>query len=149
MAETVRDGWPLAAPDNAVVLLDCPFNQASLAPLRGEVSRCGASNGLVDLALSNFVLAVNEITTNAVRYAGGRGTLLLWRHGDDLWCRVTDNGPGIPKRFLERTRRPDPGQIGGHGLWLARHICASVDIETSRSTGTRVLLRYAIPTVLP
>src|SRR4051812_7304380 len=119
MAETARDGQPLAAPDTHVPLLDCKFDQASLGALRGEISRCGAANGLVDLALSNFVLAVNEIVTNAVRYAGGKGDLRLWRQDDDLWCRIVDSGPGIPKRYLERTRRPEPGQIGGHGLWLA------------------------------
>jgi serine/threonine-protein kinase RsbW len=149
MAETIRDSQPLAGPETLVPLLETMFDQASLAALRREVSRCGAANGLIDLALSNFVLAVNEIATNAVRYAGGRGELRLWREGDDLWCRVVDNGPGIPRRYLNLTRRPAPDQIGGHGLWLARHICASVDIETDRSSGTRVLLRYTLPAAGP
>jgi serine/threonine-protein kinase RsbW len=149
MAETSREGEPPTAPNGAVALLECKFDRAAIAALRGEVSRCGTTNGLTDIALSNFVLAVNEITTNAVRYAGGHGQLRLWRHGNDLWCQVVDDGPGIPAHVLNESHRPKPGHIRGRGLWLARHICASVEIETDRSSGTRVLLRYALPATGP
>lgn len=121
------------------------FDQSSLGALRSELSRYAAAHGLTDLALANFVLAVNEIATNAVRYAGGHGQLRAWRQGGELWCRVVDDGHGIPRRYLEQSARPDPLHVSGHGLWLARHICAGVDIETGRATGTRVLLRYPLP----
>jgi anti-sigma regulatory factor (Ser/Thr protein kinase) len=116
-----------------------------LGALRSELSRYGAARGLSDLALANFVLAVNEIITNAVRYAGGQGRLRLWRQGAELRCQVEDDGRGIPRRYLEQSYRPDATHVGGHGLWLARHICAAVEIETGRATGTRVLLRYPMP----
>jgi serine/threonine-protein kinase RsbW len=131
--------------DGIVPLLERKFDTASLSALRAEINRCGAASGLTDIPLYNFVVAVNEITTNAVRYAGGHGQLVMWRRGGDLWCRVTDEGPSIPKRWLDESHRPQPGRIGGSGLWLTRHICQSVEIETGRTTGTRVLLRYAIP----
>jgi len=136
-------------PDGAVPLLDCKFDRTGLAALRAELTRCGAANGLADLALSNFVLAVNEITTNAVRHGGGHGRLRLWRDRDDLCCLVVDDGPGIPRRHLSESHRPEPGHIGGHGLWLARHICDNVVIESDRSSGTRVLLRRVVPATGP
>jgi serine/threonine-protein kinase RsbW len=144
MAETSGDGLPRRIPDGAEALVECKFELAGLSALRNEVSRHAAAHGLGDMALFNFVLAVNEITTNAVRHAGGQGQLQLWRLGDDLWCRVLDDGPGIAPSRL-RDERPAPGHIAGRGLWLARRICDSVDIETDRSSGTRVLLRYALP----
>jgi len=145
MVEALRGDRRGPAPDGAVTLLDRTFDRFSLAALRRDLSECGAANGLVDLALANFVLAVNEIVTNAVRFAGGHGDLLLWRDQDSLWCRVVDDGPGVPERYLHRSPPPKPGHIGSHGLWLARHICESVQIESDRTSGTRVLLRYPLP----
>jgi serine/threonine-protein kinase RsbW len=144
MAETYRQDQPRTVPDGAVSLLECKFDQGSLAALRGELVRCGAANGLIDPALPNFVLAINEITTNAVRYAGGHGQLQLWRYDDNLFCRVADDGPGIARRHLDQAHRPRPGYIGGHGLWLARQISDSIAVETDRASGTRVLLRFAL-----
>ncbi|MFL5516577.1 MAG: ATP-binding protein [Gemmatimonadales bacterium] len=149
MAEASRNDRSHTVPTGSVVLLECKFDQASLAALRGELTTCGAANGLTGLALSRFVLAVNEITTNAVRYAGGGGQLRLWRHGDSLWCRIVDDGPGITRRRLNESHQPRPGHMVGHGLWLARQICDSLDIETDRQSGTRVLLRYALPAAGP
>jgi anti-sigma regulatory factor (Ser/Thr protein kinase) len=103
----------------------------------------GADSGLADLALSNFVLAVNEIATNSVRHAGGGGRVRLWRSAADLWCEVVDAGRGIPAGRIAGYQRPPPGHIGGWGLWLARHLCGDLHIETGRS-GTRVVLRYAL-----
>jgi anti-sigma regulatory factor (Ser/Thr protein kinase) len=146
MAEISREDQPRTVPGGAVQLLERKFDRTSLASLRGELTGCGAANGLADLALTNFVLAINEITTNAVRHAGGFGQLRLWRDADSLWCEVLDDGPGIPRRYLAASGRPEPGQIGGHGLWLARHICDSVDINFRSPSGTRVLMRYLLPT---
>ena len=130
-------------PDGAVPLLDCKFDQTSLAALRGELARCGAANGLADPELPNVVLAINEITTNAVRYAGGHGQLQVWRFDSSLFCQIADHGPGIPRRHLDESHRSRPGYIGGHGLWLARQIADSLAVETDK-TGTRVLLRFAL-----
>lgn len=138
---------PINVPDDARLLLRRRFNQASLGTVRTELARCGAAAGLVDPELFNFVLAVNEITTNAVRYAGGQGLLRLWRDFPRLWCQIEDKGPGIPRRHLDQARGPRPGLTGGHGLWLARRICARMEIDTDQRTGTRVLMTYPLPLV--
>jgi serine/threonine-protein kinase RsbW len=142
MAKTFGD----MAPVGVLPLIDRSFTGAGLGEIRHELGNCASASGLADVALAHFVVAVNEITTNAVRHAGGHGHLRLWRHGDALFCEVVDKGPGISKRQLNDTKERRPGRIGGHGLWLARHICDDVQIETGRGTGTRVLLRYVLPT---
>jgi serine/threonine-protein kinase RsbW len=130
-------------PDDATALLTTAFDRSSLGELRGALTRCAASCGLADLNLSNFVLAVNEIATNAVRHGGGKGTVTLWQDGAELRCEVVDQGRGIPEGRLNGFHRPQPGHIGGWGLWLARHICHSVDIETGAG-GTRVIMRFSL-----
>jgi serine/threonine-protein kinase RsbW len=147
MAEATQNDRSKTAPD-ATMLLDCAFDQAALAGLRYELRVCGAAQGLADLALFNFVLAINEIATNAIRYAGGHGHLRLSRDGDTMRCAIADHGPGIPRRYTtDRARPPRPGRLAGHGLWLAQHICTSIEIETDPPPGTRVLLRFALPAV--
>ncbi|MFI7602834.1 ATP-binding protein [Actinoplanes sp. NPDC049681] len=136
----------MPATGGIVPVLECMFDQHTLALVRRELGRYGRAVGLNDRLLSNLVLAVNEITTNAVRHAGGEGRLRMWQDRHTLWCVIEDRGPGISQEHLERSYRRRPGYIGGHGLWLTRHICDEIDIRTSRYAGTRVTLRYDLPT---
>jgi anti-sigma regulatory factor (Ser/Thr protein kinase) len=140
MSRTLQQAQWTAVPDDAVLLLHVCFDRHSVSTARGEVARCGRANGLGDRTLPNFVLAVNEITTNAARYAHG-GRLRLWGHRNALWCEVTDNGTGIPQGHLDQSHRRRQGHVGGHGLWLARQICHSFEISTDHS-GTGVLMGY-------
>jgi serine/threonine-protein kinase RsbW len=125
------------------MLLSGTFGRTTLGDMRDELSKCCADSGLADLALSNYVLAINEIATNSVRHGGGGGTVRLFRSDTDLWCEIVDTGRGISTRRMSGSERPKPGHIGGWGLWLARHLCDGVDIETGK-TGTRVVLRFAL-----
>jgi anti-sigma regulatory factor (Ser/Thr protein kinase) len=127
---------------SAEPLLSERFDERSLSGLRQRVSAAAAGTGLDDLTLSKFVLAVHEITINAVRHGGGEGELRLWRDRDGLRCEVVDFGRGIPAERLGALR-PSTGQIGGWGLWLARQIC-TVEATTGPD-GTRVTLRHPVP----
>jgi anti-sigma regulatory factor (Ser/Thr protein kinase) len=121
-----------------VELLSQDFDYHSLVQVRHEIERTCAAAGLADHALYWFVVAVNEITTNAVRHGGGKGRVSLWREDDRLRCRVVDRGPGIPPdRYGED--RPSPYTLGGRGLWLARQGCESVTLDTG-PTGSVVTL---------
>ncbi|MEV4641426.1 ATP-binding protein [Actinoplanes sp. NPDC049548] len=121
-----------------LVLIDREFDTGTLVDLRRDVEHCARANGLDDLALYRFVVAVNEITTNAVRHGGGRGRLELWRTGDRLHCRVTDRGEGIPAEHRHPSR-PGAHSVGGRGLWLAQQGIAGLTITTG-ATGTRITL---------
>jgi anti-sigma regulatory factor (Ser/Thr protein kinase) len=111
------------------------FTLAELVAVRHEVEEFGAVHGLTDVALYRFVVAVNELTTNAVRHGGGAGRLELWRAGTVLRCRVVDAGPGLP---AERPRTPTPPRaLSGRGLWLAQRNTDSIEID-SRPSGTSI-----------
>ncbi|MFC3380632.1 ATP-binding protein [Couchioplanes caeruleus subsp. azureus] len=87
--------------------------------LRQDVTRFAQANGLTDPALYRFVLAVHELATNAVRHGGGKGRLELHRTGDQLRCRVSDHGAGMPT--AHPPARPAPDAPRGRGIWLAHH----------------------------
>jgi anti-sigma regulatory factor (Ser/Thr protein kinase) len=118
-------------------LLSRRFDFNQLVSLRRDVARCAEDNGLAHPDLYRFIVAVNEITTNAVRHGGGDGHLELWRTGNTLHCRIVDHGPGLPANVLAGTRPPSH-LVSGRGLWLARHCCELT--AESDPTGTTVTL---------
>ncbi|SEG88877.1 Anti-sigma regulatory factor (Ser/Thr protein kinase) [Nonomuraea solani] len=126
-------------------LLVRDFDLRTLAEVRHEVERfCGRWN-LDGLALYRFVVAVNEITTNAVRHGGGSGRLLLWYAGHRLHCRVTDRGPGMPEQLADRPAPPE--SPSGRGLWLARHNVGRFTVH-SDADGTTITLEHQVMPVV-
>jgi anti-sigma regulatory factor (Ser/Thr protein kinase) len=119
-------------------LLSVDFDLESLVWLRREVERRSEEQGLTGLSLYRFVVAVNEITTNAVRHGGGRGRLALWRGEDRLYCQVADQGSGLPAG-REWAPPPPATSTDGRGLLLARHGASKLTIR-SGTDGTSVLL---------
>jgi anti-sigma regulatory factor (Ser/Thr protein kinase) len=90
------------------------------------------------------VLAVNEITTNAVLHAGGRGRVVLRSSGHSIWCTITDSGPGIPARYRHPPAIPEAFETGGRGIWLAHRLCDEVTMATG-PIGTTIGLRMSLP----
>src|SRR4051812_156233 len=101
------------SPDRIVAM----FTVDGLDEVRTVVGVAGTRAGVDPLVLGSLVVAVNEIATNAVRYAGGNGVLhvLIDPHG--LYVEISDNGPGL--RGDPDIRLPSPEAAGGRGLWLA------------------------------
>jgi anti-sigma regulatory factor (Ser/Thr protein kinase) len=119
------------------------FDQARVTELRHSVTSCAHASGLSGQRLDDFVLAVNELITNAVRHGGGRGWLRLWRQSGQLVCEVADHGRGISTQRLGDRARPAPDTAGGWGLWLARELSDSMDVETG-AAGTTVRISTAV-----
>lgn len=118
------------------------FTGSQVGAVRHAVTRLAAASGLAGRRLEDFALAVNELVTNAVRHAGGRGRLRLWRTDGRLCCEVTDDGPGIPAHRVEPTAPPPVSATDGRGLWLVSRLCDDVRITTGPA-GTTV--RIAAP----
>ncbi|GAA0730487.1 ATP-binding protein [Dactylosporangium roseum] len=118
------------------------FDAEQITAVRHAVSRGAAGAGMHGRRLEDFVLAVNEIVTNAVRHAGGRGSLRMWIVDGVLVCEVTDKGGGIPAERINGQDLPPSHAVSGRGLWLARHLVDEVELRTSAG-GTIVVLRSA------
>jgi serine/threonine-protein kinase RsbW len=124
------------------VLLSQSFDGGQLAMLRHTVSKYATEVGLRGARCQDFVLAVDEVVTNAVRHGGGRGRLEVWVADGRLWFRVSDAGPGLAAPLPARA--PEPTLPGGRGLWITNHVTDDLTIATG-PLGTTVTGAMALP----
>ncbi|GGQ84704.1 ATP-binding protein [Couchioplanes azureus] len=120
-----------AAAAPPTVLLHQYFTKAQVSLLRSAVSAAVAGAGLSGVLCDDFVLAVHELVTNAVRHGGGTGHLALWQQADVLTCEIVDYG-GQAGALPVRLAPPD--QTGGRGLWMAHHLTGTL-VLTQRLDG--------------
>jgi serine/threonine-protein kinase RsbW len=131
-------------PIDDVPLLTETFERSQVTRLRHAVASCVATAGLVGQRLDDFVLAINELLTNAVRHGGGTGRIQLWRGADALVCEVSDAGSGIEPDRLSAEDRPAPDTPGGWGLWLAQQLSDRMEVQTGpRGTTVRITTTLA------
>jgi serine/threonine-protein kinase RsbW len=111
-----------------------------VTPLRHAVASAAASAGLTGDRLDDFVVAVNELLTNAVRHGGGAGRVELWREDGAVVCEVSDRGAGLEQPDLPML--PAPDVPGGRGLWLAGELADELEIESGeQGTAVRIASR--------
>lgn len=128
------------APASDVCLLAVDFDASQLTEVRAEVSRQLSCAGLSTARAEEFLVAVSEAMTNAIRHGAGSGRVRLWRDGRVV-CEVADDGAGFPAGPPGRPiPKPAPvGRNGGRGLWLTQELTDSMDIATGPD-GTRIRL---------
>jgi len=116
------------------------FRAAGLPLVRRRTASWALRAGLTADVADDFVIAVNEIATNAVRHGSPEATLRLWAESRAALAEIGDQGhwPGasgsVPKR---------PAEHGGMGLEVARMVCDDLRIKTTGS-GTQVRLRMKL-----
>jgi serine/threonine-protein kinase RsbW len=137
-----HDAAPTAVTDAA--RLSRPFSAATLTELRHLVHVHAQRAGLADHALDDFVMAVHELATNAVRHGGGSGRLELRRATDTLVCEVIDRGPGFPAGVPAGSTPPPAERPGGRGLWLARLFTDTL-IITDGPSGVTACVTACLP----
>jgi anti-sigma regulatory factor (Ser/Thr protein kinase) len=94
--------------------------------------------------IEDYLLAVDEMTSNALRHGGPPVSLRLWVGPDRIVCTIADTGSGWDDPFAGYgPAHGDDLSRGGMGLWLARQLCDHVDITTG-DDGTRVRLTVRI-----
>jgi anti-sigma regulatory factor (Ser/Thr protein kinase) len=94
-------------------------------------------------AVEDYLLAVDEMTSNALRHGAPPVSLRLWVSADRIVCTIRDHGAGWDDPFAGYG--PAHGadlSRGGMGLWLARQLCDHVDISGGADGATvRLTLR--------
>ncbi|MET8910606.1 ATP-binding protein [Micromonospora sp. NPDC004551] len=121
-------------------LLSRDFTAATITGLRHAVAAGVATAGLTGERAEDFVLAVHELVTNAVRHGGGSGHLHLRREGDLLVCDVVDHGAGVDAPPI---RQVSGDMAGGRGLWLADQLADSLSLRR-RADGTTATVSIAL-----
>ena len=90
-------------PTEGEVVLEHPLDVIEDYPaMRRELRRVCEEAGMDRNVVGDFVLAVGEAATNAIKHAS-TGRCIVWRTGDRLLARVEDNGPGIRTENLAPT----------------------------------------------
>jgi anti-sigma regulatory factor (Ser/Thr protein kinase) len=131
----------LTSSDITDLLLSEAFDHSGVTALRHSIASAAATAGLGGDRLDDFVVAVNELLTNAVRHGGGGGRVRLWRQDGAVVCEVRDDGPGLPPGRADHQDRPAPDQPGGWGLWLAGRLTDSFSTVTGDGTTVRISSR--------
>ncbi|MFD0823552.1 ATP-binding protein, partial [Micromonospora zhanjiangensis] len=108
MTDADPDAPRTVVPIESTALLAESFDRGRVTDLRHVVASSVEATGLSGQRLDDFVLAVNELLTNAVRHGGGRGVLRLWCERDTVLCEVSDDGGGIGAERLADRQRPAP-----------------------------------------
>jgi serine/threonine-protein kinase RsbW len=114
-----------------VVVFDERFDASTLHLLREQVAACAAVAGMPEDRAVDVILAVHELTANAVTHGAGAGRLLMRAAAGALHAQVSDNGPGAG---------PWPARQG-HGLWLVRAVADEVT-ASSGPHGSRVTAMF-------
>lgn len=120
------------------------FELRDLGEARRTVRDMATGRGMGSARAEQFVNAVNEIATNALTHGLPPATLTVMADEDAVACEVTDQGPGIDDPLASFRLPADDEQEGGRGLWLARELCETVELET-RPAGFAVVLRMNLP----
>ncbi|MFI7542113.1 ATP-binding protein [Actinoplanes sp. NPDC049599] len=106
----------------AVEVFTRGFTAAEITEMRHDLRRHAERTGLRGDALDDFVMAVNELVTNAVRHGGGWGSLRLTLNADTLIADVSDRGAGFAGRLPVTAGPPAADVPGGRGILLARRL---------------------------
>jgi anti-sigma regulatory factor (Ser/Thr protein kinase) len=134
---------PFAAPmPEPPAEAECYWFDAERLPFLREVVAAHAT--LADLSprrARDLAFAVNEVTTNSVRHAGGSGVLRMWTDDRAVLCEVRDVGR-LDAPLAGRL--PPTGDDGGWGLWLANQLCDLVQLR-SYPAGSAVRLHMQRP----
>ena len=77
--------------------------------------------------LSDLILAVSEVVTNAVRHGVAPARLRLWIGADRVVVEINDGGLGPDNPYVGLLPAGD-GLTGGLGLWLAHQLCDHVTL---------------------
>lgn len=136
----------VVTPDEVPPLLAESFDRHRVTAVRHTVAAHAEASGLRGTRLDDFVLAINELITNAVRHGGGRGWLRLWQADEVLYCLVSDIGSGIDLVRLDDRSRPAPDIAGGWGLWLARELSDEMRVHSGpKGTSVRISAALSAP----
>jgi serine/threonine-protein kinase RsbW len=110
------------------------FRLPDLPQVRQFAEHEARDAGMPEEAIGDFVIAVNEVATNAVTHGADRATLRTWVMNGDLVVEVHDEGTWRPG--------PMPGAVGGMGLWVARLLSSDLTLRVG-SGGSTVIMRFS------
>ncbi|MEV5896850.1 ATP-binding protein [Nonomuraea fuscirosea] len=133
MNEDVEPQSGHTSPPPGAPVKDLDFRLPDLPQVRQFAEDEARAAGMPEEAIGDFVIAVNEVATNAVTHGADRAALRTWVTGGDLVVEVHDEGIWKPG--------PMPGAVGGMGLWVARLLSSDLTLRVG-DDGSTVIMRF-------
>ncbi|MEU5865896.1 MULTISPECIES: ATP-binding protein [unclassified Nonomuraea] len=133
MNEDVEPQSGYTSPPPGVPVKELRFRLPDLPTVRQFAEDEARAVGMPEEAVGDFVIAVNEVATNAVTHGAGRAAMRTWVISGDLVVEVHDEGSWKPG--------PLPGAVGGMGLWVARLLSSDFTLRVG-SGGSTVIMRF-------
>ncbi|MER6510600.1 ATP-binding protein [Nonomuraea sp. NPDC048881] len=133
MNEDVEPQSGYTSPPPGVPVKELRFRLPDLPEVRQFAEDEARAVGMPEEAVGDFVIAVNEVATNAVTHGADRAAMRTWVISGDLVVEVHDEGFWKPG--------PLPGAVGGMGLWVARLLSSDFTLRVG-SGGSTVIMRF-------
>ncbi len=118
-------------------VMELSFGLQDLTGVRRTLWSFARDAGMAAWRADELVLAVNEITTNAVIHGRPPTTARVWHADDEIVVEVADAGDGI-RDALAGQLTPSATDLGGRGLWLTRLLCDAVDVRTAEGSAVTI-----------
>jgi serine/threonine-protein kinase RsbW len=133
-----RSRSPLAG----AAVAELAFCLPDLPDVRDFAAAQAVRGGMPEEALADFLVAVNEVATNAVTHGhpSAKAVLRMWTVGRTLVVEIHDEGrwdPGSPPGETP----PAPYATSGMGLWVARMVSSDITFETG-AAGTFITMFF-------
>ena len=120
-----------------------PFDKQSLGKMRRQLAGEARNCGLDETRIPDLLLAVNEIATNSILYAGA-GSLGVWQEDGRIVCEVRDEG-FIDDDLVGRLR-PAITEEQGRGIWFAHQVADLLQFRSAPSgTQWRIIFDCGSP----
>jgi serine/threonine-protein kinase RsbW len=98
--------------------------------------------GMPESEIGDYLVAVNEVATNAVTHGTAKARLSVWCDGGDLLVGVHDDGHWVPVE-PPGMAAPHDFSTSGMGLWVARRLAKDLILRTGPN-GTDLIMRFKL-----
>ena len=122
-------GPPERAPRTGQVAVTATFTRDSVGKVCTLVRPAATRVAIAPRDIEDLLIAVSEVVTNAIRYAGGTGSITVQCLSAGLIVEIRDSGPGLPDSLVAAIPPLDFPVEGG--LSRARLLCEELKILSS------------------
>ena len=119
------------------------FSLADLPDVREFAADLARRGGMSEERVGDFLVALNEVTTNAVTHGAAKARLRVWYDSGGLMVDVHDDGRHWVPDGVPGQRPPRENATSGMGLWVARRLSESLHVSAG-TEGTTVLMRFPL-----
>ncbi|GHH69176.1 hypothetical protein GCM10017673_19240 [Streptosporangium violaceochromogenes] len=125
-------------------MAELAFCLPDLPDVRDFAAAQAVRSGMSPEGLADFLVAVNEVATNAVTHGHptAKAVLRMWTAGHVIVVEIRDEGRWIPAAPPGQTP-PGPHATSGMGLWVARMVSSGITFETG-VTGTVITMSFLV-----